>query len=102
MPTRHSRISCRPNDWPILDFTLPENDRGTELLPGIPDRIVKVFPPAATPLPDRVEPINDLDAIDVLRVLVANLHFHAKAERRTVADRQPLAIHSVSEDGLRV
>src|SRR5216683_2431202 len=102
MPARRSRISCRPNGWPIPDVALSENHRGAELLPGIPDRIVKVFPPAATPLPDRIEPINDLDAIDVLRVLVANLHFHAKAERRTVADRQLLAIHSVSEDGLRV
>src|SRR5258708_3315550 len=102
MPTRRSRISCRPNGWPIRDVAWPKNHRGAALLPGVPDRIVKVFPPAATPLPDRVEPIDDLDAIDVLRVLVANLHLHAKAERSTVADRQLLAVHSVSQDGLRM
>src|SRR5260370_697073 len=68
----------------------------------MPDSIVKIFPPAAASLADRVEPINDLDAIDVLRVLVAYLHLHAKAERRTVTDRQLLAVHTVSQDGLRV
>src|SRR5580704_16382294 len=102
MPGRRSRISWRPNGWPIRDVALPESHRGALLLPGVPDRIVKVFPPAAAPLPDRVEPIDDLDAIDVLRVLVANLHLYTKAEGRTVADRQLLAIHSVSQDGLRV
>ena len=99
---RRSRISCRPSGWPIRDAALSKYRRGAELLPGIPDRIVKVFPPATTPLSDPVEPLNDFDAIDVLRVLVANLHLHAKAERRTVPDRQLLAIHSVSQDGLRV
>ena len=53
--------------------TTRKRDRAQGLLPRVPHRLIEVFPPAAPPLADRVESIDDLDTIDVLSVLVSNL-----------------------------
>src|SRR5258706_10535624 len=100
MPTRLWPISRRPSAWRPCD-SLPGKSP-CRSLPGIPDGIVEIFPPAAASLPDRIETIDNLDAIDILRILIADLRLHAKPERCSVADRQLLAIHSVGQDGLRV
>ena len=34
-------------------------------MPGIPDGIVEIFPPAAASLPDRIETVDNLDAIEL-------------------------------------
>jgi hypothetical protein len=60
---------------PKTDATLPALTRaaGMELLARVPNRMVKILPPAATPFSERIEPINDLDTIDILGVLVTDL-----------------------------
>jgi hypothetical protein len=40
--------------------------------------VIKILPPTASALPDRIERINDLDAINVFSVLVADLQLNAK------------------------
>src|ERR1700733_12796469 len=68
----------------------------------VPDRVVEVPPPAPATLADRTERIHDLDAVDVLRVLVADLQLDAQPQRGPVLHWERFAVHTVSEDRLRM
>ena len=48
------------------------------------------------------EPVDDLDTLDVLGMLVAELALHPEPHRRAVGDVERLAIQGVREDGLRM
>src|SRR5438132_14416672 len=61
-----------------------------------------VFPVTALAAGDLREAVDQFDAVQVLRLLVAQLPLDACAQRRTVFHRQRLAIELVREDGLLV
>ncbi|EEF25729.1 conserved hypothetical protein, partial [Ricinus communis] len=64
--------------------------------------VAPVFPVAAVTAPQVLQAVDDLDAHDVLGLLVAELPLHAQAQRRAVADARVAAVHAVGEQGLRV
>src|SRR5262245_55808287 len=61
--------------------------------------------PAVLDVPKRaviVEVVGHDDLPQELQALVAELFFDAQPDRRAMADRQLAAVHSISQDGLRM
>src|ERR1700756_1032928 len=69
--------------------------------PRIP-LIPAIFPIAAAAAMPLGEALHQPDAHDVLRHLVAELPFEAQPQRRAVGNGQPLAVHVIGEDRLRM
>ena len=68
---------------------------------GVP-LVAVVFPVATLAAGDLVEARDELDAHDVLRVLVAELAFDAQADRRAILHGKRLVVQLVRQDRLRV
>ena len=94
LSTRASVISC-------LRFL-----RGTanprESDPRLLTEILEIFPPAALTLANVFIIRDELDCADVLHHRESKLRFNAKPERRSVVNRQRLAVHFVGENRLRI
>src|ERR1700737_3724593 len=68
---------------------------------GVP-LVALVFPVTAFTAGDLFEAVDQLDAHDVLGMLVSELALDAKANRRAVGDRQRLVVELVGKYGLRM
>src|SRR5438105_57387 len=62
--------------------------------------VAAVFPETAFAPTDTIEPVDGLDAGDVLGVLVADVTLDPQPQRRAMGDRQGLAVHAIGENGL--
>src|SRR5215471_20084195 len=78
-------------------FSLP-----SRLLNSCPPFVAVIFPIATLAAVDLLEVLDELDAHDILRVLVAKLSFHAKTHRGAVRHRQRSVVEIVGEDRLRM
>src|SRR5215831_1087566 len=67
-----------------------------------PPFVASIFPIPTLAAADLLEVLDELDAHDILRVLVAKLSFHAKTHRGAVRHRQRSVVEIVGEDRLRV
>src|SRR5438876_10035609 len=64
--------------------------------------VALILPVTTLPACDLVEALHELDAHDVLRVLVTELALDAQAYGCAVRDRQRLVVELVGEEGLRM
>ena len=70
-------------------------------MPGVP-LVAAVLPEAAAAAAEAGEAVDQLDAHDVFRLLVAELALDPQPQRRAMRDRQVLAVHAIGQDRLRM
>src|SRR5438105_11967059 len=93
---RYQAPQRRPMMWAIRgDYCISRSNAGVPL-------VSLVLPVAAFAAGDLFEAVDELDAHDVLGMLVSELTLDAKADGRAIGDRQRLVVKLVGEDGLRM
>ena len=82
----------------FLRRTAPPRESDPRLLA----EMLVIFPPAALALANGFVILDELDCADVLHHGESKLRFNAKPERRSVQNRQRLAVHFVGKNRLRI